>query len=164
MRFRVEQVYDAPADAVLDVYCDPAFYGALEGLAKIDTPVVLEHRIEGDHVILAVRYRFAADLPAAAARVLDSSRLTWIERSTIDRTTRATRAELVPDHYADKLRSSATAVIEDLGPGRCRRVVQGELRVRMPLVGGQVERAIVSGLQEHLADEATVVRRRLATS
>jgi hypothetical protein len=29
----------------------------------------------------------------------------------------------------------------------------------MPFVGGQVERAIVSGLREHLADETDVVNR-----
>jgi hypothetical protein len=35
--------------------------------------------------------------------------------------------------------------------------VTGDVRVRVLLVGGQVERAIVSGLTEHLAEEAAVV-------
>jgi hypothetical protein len=39
------------------------------------------------------------------------------------------------------------------------RRIAGSLTVRMPFVGGQVERAIVSGLREHLADETDVVNR-----
>jgi len=40
---------------------------------------------------------------------------------------------------------------------RCRRVAAVELSVSAPLVGRAVERAIASGLREHLADEAPVV-------
>ena len=39
----------------------------------------------------------------------------------------------------------------------CRRVATVELSVSAPLVGRAVERAIASGLREHLADEAPVV-------
>jgi len=37
-------------------------------------------------------------------------------------------------------------------------VLQGDLRVRVPLVGSKVERAIVSGLRDHAIAEAQVVQ------
>jgi hypothetical protein len=40
-------------------------------------------------------------------------------------------------------------------------VAEGDLRVRFPLVGGRVERAIVSGLEEHAELEAQVMTRWL---
>ena len=39
-----------------------------------------------------------------------------------------------------------------------------ELSVSVPLVGRTVERAIASGLREHLADEAAVVEQHLSGS
>jgi hypothetical protein len=44
-----------------------------------------------------------------------------------------------------------------LSDGANRRV-EAELKVRWPVVGGLVERAIVSGLKEHLAEEADLLR------
>ncbi len=38
----------------------------------------------------------------------------------------------------------------------------GDLTIRMPLVGGRVEQAIVSGLQEHLESEVPLVERWVA--
>ena len=73
-----------------------------------------------------------------------------------------------PDHYADRLRSSGTASYEAVGDDRTRRLVEGEVVLRVPLVlgGGRTgrlaEEAIVSGLREHLAGEAEVVKRLLA--
>jgi hypothetical protein len=40
--------------------------------------------------------------------------------------------------------------------------VEGELKVRAPLVAGTVERAIASGLQDHLRDEVGFVTAFLA--
>ena len=49
----------------------------------------------------------------------------------------------------------------DDGPGGSIRRLEGDLKVRVPLVGGRVERALVSGLQEHAAAERDVVEERL---
>jgi hypothetical protein len=68
------------------------------------------------------------------------------------------RYRLVPDHYADRLQSSGSCSIEPAGDG-CLRTVTGRLKVRALVVGGAVERAIVSGLREHLAAEVAVVER-----
>ena len=67
---------------------------------------------------------------------------------------------LRPDHYADRFRCSGEYRIEPR-PGGCRRTAEIELSVSFPLVGRAVERAIASGLREHLADEAAVVEEHL---
>jgi hypothetical protein len=64
----------------------------------------------------------------------------------------------VPDHYGHLLKASGTFRLHPSagGPGT-RRTAEGELRVSVPLVGGKVERAIVSGLQEHAEREQVVL-------
>ena len=68
--------------------------------------------------------------------------------------------------WATRSSSSATKTAEAAGmdpdSSRSRRTVTGRLKVRAMVVGGAVERAIVSGLSEHLADEVGVVDRYLA--
>src|SRR5690606_35944468 len=114
-----------------------------------------------DLVHLEIRYRFTGDLSPAVTAVVDPRRLTWVEHSTHDLVARTVRYHLVPDHYPDRLQSSGFSSVEPSGSGSVRTVT-GRLRVRALMVAGVVERAIVSGLQEHLADEVAAVDRFLA--
>ena len=163
MRFHLEQRFAVPADAVIAAFADPSFYPELSELDNVGEPHVLDHRSDGEVVRLQVRYRFTGDLSAAARRVLDPQRLTWVDHSTIDLTARRTVFELQADHYADRFRCHGGYTVEEVDGGRSRRVVDGELTVRAPLVGKAVERAIVSGLERHLSDEVDVVERWVGT-
>ncbi len=156
MRFSIEQRFAADADAVARAYADPALYAALVGLPKLSEPDVVSHEVDGDVVVLQVRYRFGGELSAAARAVIDPARLTWVERSTHDLGQRRTSFTMVPDHYADRFRCQGTYRFEPV-EGGCRRQGEGDLRVKALLVAGAVEGAIVSGLEEHLVDEVPVV-------
>jgi hypothetical protein len=156
MRFNIEQRFAANVDAVARAYADPALYGALVGLPKLTQPEVVGHESDGDTVVLQVRYRFGGELSSAARAVIDPERLTWVERSTHDLARRQTTFIMVPDHYADRFSCRGSYRFEATDTG-CRRRGEGDLRVRALLVAGAVERAIVSGLEEHLVDEVPVV-------
>ena len=98
----------------------------------------------------------AGHLPAAVTTVVHPERLTWVQETIHDHDERSARFRLLPDHYPDRLRCRGRFTITDQ-PGGSRRVVAGELQVKAPLVGGRVEQAIVSGLEEYLEAEAPVV-------
>jgi hypothetical protein len=159
VKFRFEQEFSAPLDAVEGAFCDPALYAAFGDLHNLAAPEVLEHRVDGPLVHLKVRYRFTGDLSAAARRVIDPARLTWVDVSTIDRHNHVATYVLEPDHYRDRFRCHGNSRFEPADGDRTRRVVDGDLTVRFPLVGGAVERAIVSGLRDHLDDEVAIVER-----
>ena len=158
MDFTVTQTFAAGADAVARAYASPDLYGLLVGLPKLGAPEVVDHRVDGALVHLQVRYRFVGDLSPAVTAVIDPRRLTWVEHSSHDLVARTVRYRLVPDHYPDRLQSSGTCAIEPAGDGSTR-TVSGRLKVKALVVGGAVERAIVSGLREHLAAEVAVVDR-----
>lgn len=156
MRFSIDQCFAAEVEAVARAYANPALYDAFVGLPKLTQPEVVGHDVDGDTVVLQVRYHFGGELSAAAAAVIDPSRLTWVERSTHDLARHTTSFAMVPDHYADRFTCTGSYRFEADGAG-CRRRGQGDLRVKAFLVGGAVEGAIVSGLEEHLIDEVPVV-------
>jgi len=156
VRFTVEQRFAAAPDDVARAFADPELYAAFHALPKMSRPDVLAHDVQGDLVHLQIRYRFTGDLSSAARAVLDPARLTWVEHATHDLAAHTTTFRMVADHYADRFRCEGSYRFEPADPGTLRRC-DGEIRVKAPLVAGAVERAIVSGLREHLADEVVVV-------
>ncbi|HYH51818.1 MAG TPA: DUF2505 family protein [Acidimicrobiia bacterium] len=161
MRFEISQDFTGPPDAVARIYTDPRFYELLGGMPKLGKPEVLDRREEGSTVHLAVRFRFTGNLSAAVTRVVDPNKLSWVEDSVHDLGRLTMTFRMKPDHYADRLRSEGTARYEPAGNGGTRRVTEGDLAVRVPLVGRSAEGAIVSGLRDHLAAEIVVVERLL---
>lgn len=163
MRFDVKQQFDDDAAAVIACYSSGAMYEQLPEFGRISRPDVLDRTERGDQITLRLRYKFIADLPTAALAIIDPDRLTWVEQTTYNLSALTARTKLLPDHYASKLEASASAKFADRGDGSIRDV-SGDLRVRVLLVGGQVERAIVDGLREHLNEEAALVAKILSTA
>ena len=157
MRFSIEQRFAAEVDAVARAYADPALYvGAHRAAEALAARGASATRSTATPSCCEVRYRFGGELSPAARAVIDPERLTWVERSTHDLARRHTTFTMVPDHYADRFRCAGSYRFEATETG-CRRRGEGDLRVKALLVAGAVERAIVSGLEEHLADEVPVV-------
>ena len=156
MRFEAHQDFvGSPAD-VIDLYCDQAFYPRLDGLGKLGSPEVVDRESSSDRVRMQVRFRFVAELPSAALAVVNPDRLTWVEDTTYDFRTATSATVIRPDHYHDRLSATAMSRFSSSGQG-CARTIEGDLRVRALLVAGQVERAIISGMREHLVLEAEVL-------
>lgn len=139
------------------MFLDPRLLEELATLPQLGRPELLSSTTDGDVVTRQIRYAFAGELSPAVTRVVDPERLTWVEHSEFDRRAHRGLLRVRPDHYADRFTCSATVTFEPAGAGS-RRVIEGELRVRFPFVGGAVERAIVAGLRDHAAAEERVVQ------
>jgi hypothetical protein len=162
MRFEIEQVITGPVDAVARVYTEPRFYELLGELPKLGRPEVIARREVGSVVHLSVRFRFTGNLSPAVTRVVDPAKLSWVEESAHDLEHHTVTFHMRPDNYADRLRFEGSYRFEPVGDRQTRRVAEGEVVVRVPIVGRAVEGAIVSGLREHLAAEVEVVEQLVA--
>jgi hypothetical protein len=156
VRFDLTQTIAAPVDEVARAYASAELYEALGGTDKLGPPDVLERTEDGDRVTLRIRYQFVADLSPAVTAVVDPKRLTWVEQSVHDLTARTVAVTLHPDHYADRLRCTGRYGYTARGDATVRQI-DGDLKVKALLVAGAVEKAIVSGLKEHLEAEAPQV-------
>ena len=156
MEFAFEQVVPGRVDDVIDALLDPAFITSLGDLPKLGAPEVLDQRRDGDTVVQRVHYAFTGELSAAVTRVIDPRKVTWVDETTYDLRAHRATFRILPDHYAGKLRCAGIYTFSDHAAGTARRA-DGELSVRVPLVGRVVERAIVSGLEEHMEGEGRVL-------
>ena len=157
VQFSSSQTYTHDVDDVIDAYADPTMYTGLPELPKIGRPEVVDHRRGGDTVRLDIRYAYTGDLPGAALAVIDLARLTWVQRTVVTLSDRTITIALLPDHYPDRLQCAGTFRFVPRPDGGTTRRVQGDLRVKVMVVGGQVERALVSGLEEFQEAETAAV-------
>ena len=164
MRFELEQRINGPTAQVAAAFVDPRFYEMLDALPKLGRPEVLTHEVHESTAHLRIRYRFTGHLSSAVRAAVDPEKLSWVEDAQHDLAAHRARFTMVADHYADRFHCDGTYRFDSVGPTSTNRICTGELRIRMPLVGHRVEKAIVSGLREHLEAEAPVVERFLSQS
>ena len=161
MRFRIEQVFAASPIDVASALVDPTYLVAMGELPDIGAPTLRLQEREGLIVHQELVFQFHGHLPAVVTRVIDPKKLSWVEYDEVDLGAASATFRMVPSHYQKFFTCRGTWAIAVHGPDRCQRVIDGDLRVNspVPFVGGQVERAIISGLKQRLALEPEVFAR-----
>jgi hypothetical protein len=154
--FNLSQAIPAPVDAVEAALVNPDFLARMAELPKLGSAEVVSNERDGDIVKLQVRYLFQADLSAAVTKVVDPAKLTWIEDSTCDLAEHHTICVIRPDNYANLLEGSYEARVAAADSGSLRTIT-GKIKVRIPLLGGKVEKAIIGGLSENADAQTTLL-------
>ncbi|HEX2038123.1 MAG TPA: DUF2505 family protein [Acidimicrobiales bacterium] len=157
MDFRLEQRFAVPLAVVEAALLDPDFAA---GLAT--RPQLLSEERDGTLLRRRVRHVFTGQLSPAVTAVVDPAKLTWVDVGEHDLARHRSRHHIEPDHYRSRLTCEYETVLSEDGDGTVRLVV-GRLRVHMPLVGGRVERAVVSGLADHAEREEASLAAWLAS-
>jgi hypothetical protein len=161
VRFHLEQPVSAPRDAVVAAVVDPRLYESMNGMPSLGTPSVIEHRVDGDVNLLRIRYAFKGRLSSAARAVLDPAKMTWVVNLEVDVKHYGAEFQMIPDYYSDRIRCSGSYRFDERGD-TTDQVMDGELAVKALLVAGAIEKAIVSGFKEHVAEQAKAVERLTA--
>jgi hypothetical protein len=106
-----------------------------------------------------VRFAFTGSVSPAVRAVVDPGKMSWITQTEILLAERRSSWVVLPDHYPDRLSASGTYRFEEgeTGPGSCVVEVEGDLRVRVPIVGRSVEKVIVGDLRAYIAEEVAGV-------
>jgi hypothetical protein len=156
VKFAVRQAVAAPPARTMAAYGSPAFYEGRPRRDDIEVREVVHHEAAADRILLQVRFAFTGSLSPAVRAVVDPAKMSWITRTEILLAENRSNWVVLPDHYPDRLSAAGTYRFPegDDGPGSTDVEVQGDLRVRVPLVGRSVERVIVGDLRAYIADEA----------
>lgn len=104
---------------------------------------------------LSVRMVYDGSLDPIAARVLGSSSPSWIQTYRFDTVTEGALT-ISPEHHEKLLLCQATVTLHEEGD-RTRRLMTGELSVRVPLLGGRAERALAPAIIRRIDIEAELL-------
>lgn len=161
-RFVVEDRFDATTSEFVALLEDPAFYdrlqAAMPGLERIE-PLTRED--DGAIVRKRVRYtpRTEGKIPAFGRALIKPSMLSWIEESTFDKTERRFSYRIVPNlpsGWRDRFDTHGEYRLTDEN-GRVLRRIEGEIHVRVPLLGGRVERMLRREVETNFRAEAVAI-------
>jgi hypothetical protein len=155
VKFGIRQAVAAPPDRVLAAYASPAFYDGRPVRDDIAVREVVRHEDAGDRIVLEVRFAFTVSVSSAVRAVVDPQKMSWVTRTEFVPAEGRSSWVVLPDHYPDRLQASGTYRFLDgeEGAGACVVEVEGDLRVRVPIVGRSVEKVIVGDLRAYIADE-----------
>ena len=151
MKFRHELRYDAPPDQVFEMLADPAFrQAACEAQDVISAEVQLERDGAGFTLVIDQLQR-TDDLPGFARTFAGAS------TQAIQRETWASPAggDLEIEAPGKPTRMSGTIRLEATGTGTTE-VVELEIKVKVPLIGGKLEKLMAEKVQSGMDAEHSV--------
>lgn len=144
MKFTVRNTFDTD----VDTYWNEVFFSAeyttrlyTEALAFKGFELVELTGAPGERRTRVMRTEPAAQAPAMVQKLIGES-LTYTERGTWEPDTKLWSYAIETNKLTDKVTIGGTLRAEPRPEGRCERFAEIEIQVRVPLVGGAVERFI----------------------
>jgi hypothetical protein len=157
MELRIEHRIGAPIDDVVGASMEDAFNDRLTQLPNVAerTVTTFDRRPDGS-IHRIVRYRFAGHLPAPVLRVIGGSTVSWDEEGMFDPNAREWRYEIHPHVMKGRFRCNGRYRFVPDGQ-TTNRVVEADIRVSVPLVGGRVAKVIADGMKDTFEAEARML-------
>ena len=163
MRFEIAHEFDIPRDAVELAVISPdlatRMAPRLNGIEHVEQR---EHALKNGVLERVWSYQANVKLPAFAARYVTREMCAWDERSTYELRRHASSWTIVPrvkPAWRKFFDASGTYELISLGEARTRRIVRGELELRVsPLFRKVAERMIVGEVRKTFDAEAAVLR------
>jgi uncharacterized protein DUF2505 len=162
VQFEREHEFAGTVEQVASTMSDPAFQTQLD-LPDLARPDVVAHEVDGTTGRLTLRYAYIGQLDPVAQKVVGGRKITWVQDLRIDVGTGVGTLGFSADGVGGRADGTATVTITATGDGTCRRLIRGDFRIKIPLVGGKAERAIVPGLARRLDVEAAAVNATLTS-
>jgi hypothetical protein len=157
VRIHLSHWFDAAVRRVQEAMLDPAFEAQLVDLPSVAEREVIEvvERPDGT-ARRVVHYRFGGSLPSIVRRTIGGDTISWDEICVVGVGLDEWRIDIRPKIFAAGFdaRGAFTFKPDDDG---CLRELRVDLKVKVPVVGGRVERVIAEGLTDSVEAEARLL-------
>lgn len=151
MKFEIKSRYAAPAAVVMKMFMDPAFHtGKLEALG-LKKYRVLDQGTKGDDFHIRIERKVPLDAPALIRKVVPAETTAASE----ERWNRSTMKGRVSTQLSVPVDMSCEASITDVAGGSLVLYLW-EVRAKIPLIGGALEKFIASDLESKMVEETRV--------
>jgi hypothetical protein len=166
VHFEITHEFDIPRDALELAVISPSLIDKLAAKAtklRVGIERITERsRSLEDGVLERVwHYQANVHIPTFARGYITREMCAWDERIVYQMNRHVGRWTIVPNvkpAWREHFSSTGTYELEPLGGGRSRRVIKGELELRVRLVRQVAERLIVSEVRKAFDAEAATLR------
>ncbi len=162
MRFEIAHEFDVPLDALeLAVLSPDLFLRMSPRLTSMEEVRQKRHALDAGVLDRVWAYQANVKVPVFAQKVVTREMLSWEEQSSYTLATHSASWVVVPQVKAEwrkYFHAAGTYRLLPLASGRTRRVVEGELTLKVPVVQSVAERAILSEVRKTFEAEAETLR------
>jgi hypothetical protein len=162
MRIHVAHRFSVTPRAYWEATRNPALEARMTEAGEVDFHS-LEHRVEGSVTHDRIRVVPRKELPAVAQKALGTPRFTYVQIVDSDDDAMTTCWKVVTDVLSEKVTCAGTSRVVP-APEGCERVIEGEIKVAIPLVGGAIEKVVLEQLAKSYDRAADVIRDWFARS
>jgi Protein of unknown function (DUF2505) len=160
MKFELKHTFDAPVDAVIAAMFDPKLFDHLKANMKTIQAIDPIERTEDDGTIRRrTRYTPVPLIKKIGPKQVPPGAMAFVEDSRFDKRARRLEFENIPDMSTLRklLVNRGTISFRDAGGGRSERTVEGELVVKVFLIGKLAEKIIYNEAEKILNEEASAL-------
>ena len=161
MKFNIAHEFDCDAKTFWGIFFSEEFNRDLYASLKIKERAVLKFEEDEREIRRQIKIVPQRDLPGAI-RTLVKGDLGYIEHNVYLKGQDSMDVRIEPTLMKDRFKMNGVFRVVTLRPGRIRREFVGTLDVSVPLLGGQVEKVVMSDVQKSY-DQAAVVTARWIT-
>jgi hypothetical protein len=159
VQFEIAHEFDIPLDALELAVVSPSLvekFGAKVRELRGSIETIRERTRTWQDGVLERVWHYQADIriPQFARAYVTREMCAWDERSVYQMSRHQGQWTITPKYFA----SSGTYEIQPLGGGRSRRIVRGELELRVRVFRQVAERLIVSEVKKAFEAEAATLR------
>lgn len=146
------------AEAFWEVIHSETYEARVAAALGLVTYRTVERHEDAGHVHrrIEVAGRISEGLAVVLGRIGVSPDARYEEEQWRSKRERRVRFRLHPPVLADRVRVEGEVRVEPVDAGRCLRVLEGEARVRIPLLGGRVERVVAETAEDAYGKAARV--------
>ena len=144
MHFTLTQPFQHPASLVWDALLDPKHAAAVHQLGAIRREPVRDEVVDGSRFV-STRCTSPEELPTVVQRALGTARLQWFVDEVWRSAAHTVQWRVRFPQLPDAVYASGSALLIPRGTS-CERLVKGEVRVAIPVIGGKIEARVVEQL------------------
>ena len=160
-KMRIEDTFNCSAQKLYDMLADDAFDTELMKAIEIGKELIeKEDRAEGPYYKIRLSPS-TEDLPKFMAKAV-GNKSAYVEERAWNASKRSNTWKIIPDFSVGKVNIEGTLSIKPAGEDKCVRVVEGEFTVKVPLIGGKIEKYIIKQTEETFEKNTAYCNKYLA--
>lgn len=162
MKFAHKHIIPAPAQQAWDMTSNPDFITASYNKANATYKLISSEQRDGktyNKILVTVN----ESLPRVASKFIGASNLSYEQHETVDHERMRNEWEIIVPKISSKVKATGSFSITDNG-STCERVVEGEVKVSIPFVGGKIESIIAKQLGKSQQDIVHLLIEKLSQS
>jgi len=157
MKHQSQARYPAPAEVVMRMFTDKAFHTRKLDAMGLKNYQVLDHALDGADFRIKIRRKVPMQAPSIVKKFVPAESTVVNEERW---NTRSRTGSVMVEPQGMPLEVSCVTAMKDQGKG-CIVSFDWTIRAKIPLVGGALEKFVVSDMERRAAEETEIAIRLL---